>query len=543
MTSIQTTGSSDNPSDEVAAERSIRDLMGLLALPSLWANRDGQTILQIMNEAIERIVVPLRFSYAKVVLRPGTPALALLRVDGKAVNGDCLSGWQLAEKQWPGQQGLNANAFTAATPLGEMRVVRFNIAYPTYGGTIWFGSSDPGFPSNAQLAFLRAATSLAANGLQTARITQEREEAIRAKDEFLAMLGHELRNPLAPISAALDLIKLKNNSHLTYELQIIERQVGHLGQLVNDLLDVTRITRGKIELKKEPLNLITALALSVESVRPAIDERNHRLITSFSGAHIPILGDATRLKQVFSNLLTNATKYTDPGGSIEVITHVNGDTVSVSIRDTGCGISPQLFPRLFKIFEQGASSMARSQGGLGIGLALVKNFVELHGGTVTASSAGPGQGSTFTVSLPILKGDAATESKPEAKQTQPSRPSRLLIVDDNVDALETLAHLIQSHGYEVKSTTNPLEALQIAREFHPSVAVLDIGLPVMNGYKLAREFRKQFPAQELKLIALTGYGQPGDRERAKSAGFDHHLVKPVVFSDLISALNTSEKSG
>ncbi len=541
MTGIQTQENSDDRLDGSEAERSIRDLMGLLSLPALWVNRDGQTILQIMNEAAERIIAPLRFSYARITLRPGTPAITPLRVDGRAVSGDSVHAWQQAAQQWSTQQGLNANAFTAATPIGEMRIVRFNIAYSTHGGTIWFGSADPDFPTSAQLVFLRAATSLAANGLQTARISQEREEANRAKDEFLAMLGHELRNPLAPISAALDLIKLKNNMQLTYELQIIERQVAHLGQLVNDLLDVTRITRGKIELKKEPLNLVTILGLSVESVRPMIDERNHRLATSFCGNHVPVFGDATRLKQVFSNLLTNAVKYTESGGSIEVASRVDQDAVSVSIRDTGCGISPQMFPRLFKIFEQGASSMDRSQGGLGIGLALVKNFVEMHGGTVNAASAGIGHGATFTVNLPIHKGAVAAETKPEAKRALLAHSSRLLIVDDNVDALETLTHLIQSHGYEVRSTDNPLDALRIAREFRPNAAVLDIGLPVMNGYRLAREFRKHFAAEELKLIALTGYGQPGDRERAKSAGFDHHLVKPVIFNDLINALNTSEK--
>jgi signal transduction histidine kinase len=520
---------------EAATDRPIRDLMGLLALPALWVGRDGATILQIMTEAVER-VVPIRFSYVHATLIPGRPPIEPVRVDGRVVTGNELEAWRHAAAGWANRREADACVHLSDTPLGQMRMVRFSMGYGSHGAHIWFGSSDETFPTTMQIAFLRAATSLATTGLQTARASHEREEASRAKDEFLAMLGHELRNPLAPIVTALQLIELKNGGSLTNEHAIIARQVGHLRRLVDDLMDVSRITRGKVELKKELCDIKAILAQAIEDVGPLMEERRHALAVDLGDENIRVFGDAMRLAQVFTNLLTNAAKYTDPGGAIAIAARVQQDTVSITVSDNGSGIDPQLLSRLFNIFEQGVSTIDRSKGGLGIGLALVKNFVELHGGTVTAASEGTGCGSRFIVSLPLSKDIAGVQ--PASAPALPSSPRfvRVLVVDDNLDALETMRNCLRERDYEVAIASDPLQALRLAQQFRPTVALLDIGLPVMDGYQLAKALRMQFPGQELRLLALTGYGQATDKTRSKSAGFDGHLVKPVDLDDLIAAL-------
>lgn len=527
--------------NESDAERSVRDLMGLLVLPSLWAGRDGQTILQIMTEAVERIVTPLCFTYTQAISLPDHPLLTRLRVRRQEVPDHELQTWQACIVAWSAKHGLNGSVFESGTPLGAMRIVRFSMGYTARSGYIWFGSSDPDFPSNAHLAFMRAATSLAASGLQTARISYEREQASRAKDEFLAMLGHELRNPLAPISAALDLIKLKNDGHLGDAMHIIERQVGHLSRLVDDLLDISRVTRGKVQLAKEALDLRLVLDEAVEGCSPLLNERQHRLTVHGPEQAVWIDGDATRLTQVFSNLLTNAAKYTEPGGEIDIAVEPNQETVSVSVRDNGLGISAQLFPRLFNIFEQGSSTIDRSRGGLGIGLALVKNFVELHGGRVHASSQGEGQGAEFTVVLPLLQNAGkAAWSKAAPPRSEKRFPGvRVLIVDDNADALNTMADLLREYGFEIAVAANPIEALALADQFQPKFALLDIGLPVMDGYQLAKKLRKCFSKESLQLIALSGYGQSSDRARSVEAGFSCHMVKPVNLAQLTAFIETN----
>lgn len=531
LTASPSTGSTDGTSQS----RGIRDLMGLLALPTLWAGRDGETVLQITMEAAERIV-PLCFAYAQTTLLPDHPRYHLLRVAGKYVSGEKVAEWEAAAQIWTTVRIPDGRAFVSVTPLQEMRIIRLSMGYGPYGGKVWFGSLAPDFPTSNQLAFLRAATSLAANGLQAARADYEKELASRAKDEFLAMLGHELRNPLAPIVTALELLKLKNEGELQQEHQIIERQAKHLSRLVDDLLDVTRITRGKIELRKEPTELREVVARAIEDTRPLLEERCHLLTANLPDNEVWVFGDPVRLAQVFSNLLTNAAKYTDPGGKIAVSMHADETQASVIVRDNGSGISTELFPRLFKIFEQGVATIDRSKGGLGIGLALVKNFVDLHGGTVTGRSEGVGQGSEFTVRLPMLNHSVAMASiKPPECAKLPSA-LRVLVVDDNIDALESIKHYLSLRGDQVRATSDPLEALSIADEFVPEVAVLDIGLPVMDGYTLASNLRAKYGSHELRLIALTGYGQKKDFEQSQAAGFDVHLVKPVLLQDLDAAM-------
>lgn len=529
------TGIPRRPLSDSEAERGLRDLMGLLALPALWNGRGNETIIQIMTEAVERIV-PLRFSLTHAILIPEHPAADVVRADNRKVPDELLGPWQLAVETWPKSRDVDARVFSAQTPLGEMRVVRFSMGYGQNSAHIWFGSSEPNFPLPTQLAFLRAAVSLAMTGMQTARANYDREKASRAKDEFLAMLGHELRNPLAPIVTALELIKLKNSNTLTLELAVIDRQVEQLQRLVDDLLDMSRITQGKVELKKEAVEIHSVLQRAIEDIRPLFGKKRHAIITNFQELNVQVNGDVTRLLQVFTNLLINAAKYTDPGGCLWITTRVKGEQVTVAFKDNGTGIDEKLLPRLFNMFEQGAATIDRSKGGLGIGLTIVKNFVELHGGTVTATSEGTGRGATFTVSLPTLKDLIEAEEKiadpGHASPALAKAPelTRVLLVDDNRDALGMMELYLRAENYQVLAVADPLEALLLIDEFQPTVAILDIGLPVMDGYELAQECRTRFP--QLHLIALTGYGQEKDRKLAASAGFNFHLVKPVELGKL-----------
>ncbi len=525
---------------ELAAERSQRDLICLLALPALWVGRDGATILRLMVEAVER-AVPVDFCYMNVSVDAAAAPVATLRVEGRTMV-EHSSAWQSVVARCRAMPHVGSKPMQLATPLGELNIIRLDIGYGGAGGSIWYGSALADFPSVMQLSFLRAAASLAATGLQGARISHDREEASRAKDEFLAMLGHELRNPLAPIVTALKIIELKTRQPLDREHAIIERQVGHLARLVDDLLDVARIARGKIELKKEIVDISTVLTRALESVSPLLEQRRHLLSVDLPQEGAFVFGDATRLCQVFTNLLINAAKFTEPSGAISLTARVTKGHLSVAVRDNGLGIGPALLPRVFSLFEQGKSTIDRSSGGLGIGLALVKSFVELHAGTVVAASEGPGHGSEFTVTLPLCDAPAAAAPVAEPAQGLPRQnAARVLIVDDNADALEMMEYLLQQAGYAVATALDPAEALLVAGRFRPTVAILDIGLPVMNGYELAAELRVLLVAEPPRMIALTGYGQSGDKDRSLAAGFHAHLVKPVDLDDLLGALAVCAK--
>jgi signal transduction histidine kinase/CheY-like chemotaxis protein len=372
---------------------------------------------------------------------------------------------------------------------------------------------------------------------RTARLAAE--QANRAKDEFLAMLGHELRNPMAPIVTALQLIKLRADGEATKEHQILERQVAHMMHLIDDLLDVSRITRGKIELKRRRFDLRDALAKAIEIASPLFEQRRHHFDLRSPSRAIFVDADEARLTQVFANLLTNAAKYTNPGGRIELtVTHV-GNEVAISVTDNGTGIDADLLPRVFDLFVQGYQTSERSTGGLGLGLALVRSLVLQHGGTVEAHSPGRGKGSTFVVKLPAM----AQELKPASEPSGPlstafplsAHKQSILIVDDNVDACMLLADILGTVGHEVKTATDGPEALEIVKQFAPDTAILDIGLPVMDGYELARQLTGTL-AKKPRLIAVSGYGQSADIARSKEAGFDRHLVKPVDLKKLLETI-------
>lgn len=370
------------------------------------------------------------------------------------------------------------------------------------------------------------------------RVRDELLATNRRKDDFLAMLAHELRNPLAPISTAAHLLKAApaDPDKVARAADIIERQVRHMTELVDDLLDVSRVTRGLVELEREPVDVKAVLGNAIEQVRPLIEARGHQLTTRMASGDVQVLGDRTRLIQVLSNLLTNAAKYTPANGALSVAMAV-GDQVEVRVADNGIGIEPQLLPHVFDLFTQGERTPDRAQGGLGLGLALVKSLVELHGGRVAAESAGRGQGTAFTVVLPLLKAEpAAPATQPRPAIAQASRALRILVVDDNRDAAETLGMLLESLGHAVRVVHDPAQALEAAQGAVFDAFVLDIGLPGMDGYALARLLRGRLQGSAATFIALTGYGSAADRQRGSEAGFDHYLVKPADLDELVRLL-------
>jgi PAS domain S-box-containing protein len=389
------------------------------------------------------------------------------------------------------------------------------------------------------LAALQALASGTAIALENARLLEEVRDADRRKDEFLAMLAHELRNPLAPIRNAVQVMKSPQADRTAVEhaRQITERQVQHMVRLVDDLLDVSRIMRGKIELRKEPVELSSVIARGIETAQPAIDAQGQQLIVSLPSEPLRLDADPTRFAQVVGNLLNNAAKFSVHSGRIWLTAQREGSEAVVRVRDEGAGIRPDLLPHIFDLFVQGDRSLERTQGGLGIGLTVVQKLIEMHGGTVTAHSAGLGRGTEFVVRLPCL--EAAPRQQPTRAPSSVAGGSvsrRVLVVDDNVDAAESVGILLKMWGHEVRLAHTGPDALRAAEGYQPEVVLLDIGLPGMNGYEVAKHLRQEPQLTKTKLIAVTGYGQEEDRRRSKDAGFDHHLTKPVELDALHALL-------
>ena len=375
---------------------------------------------------------------------------------------------------------------------------------------------------------------------QTLRRSQEAlMEAGRRKDEFLALLAHELRNPLAPIRYAVAAISRRG---ITPEQQkraelIIERQVAHMSRLLDDLLDISRITRGILELKKVATELTATVGTAIEATRPFLDARQHELLVELPAEPVRLEADPVRLVQILSNLLINAAKYTDPGGRIELRAHNEGAELVITVRDNGIGIPRELMPRLFMLFSQAQSASDRSEEGLGVGLALVRGLVNLHGGRVTAHSEGAGRGSTFTVRLPLgSPAAAALVRASDDDATSADATLKILVVDDNRDVADSCTTLLEMSGHEVRTAYSGEHALQIADEFRPQAVLLDIGLPDITGYEVAQKLRATPWGRNIPLVAITGWGQERDRRRAFQAGFDHHLTKPVAPEDIASLL-------
>ncbi len=365
---------------------------------------------------------------------------------------------------------------------------------------------------------------------ETLRATEDALRAAhRRKDEFMALLAHELRNPLAPIRYALATSRKHGATAEQRERaqEIIERQVTHMSRLLDDLLNVARITRGTLELRVTTLEFTSVLGTAIEAARPFLDAKQHSLSVELPSEAPRINADPIRLAQVFSNLLINAAKYTDPGGKIRIVASLEGNMLVVAIRDTGIGISQEMMPRLFEMFTQAQDALDRSQGGLGLGLALVRGIVQLHGGSVSAHSEGENRGSEFTVRLPLGGVSGTPPSRAEGGAPVDGERFRILIVDDNEDAAEMCATFLELAGQDVRRAYDGRNALALAEAFRPRVAFLDIGLPDITGYELARTLRHAPWATNLLLVAVTGWGQDQDKRRALEAGFDHHLTKPI----------------
>ncbi len=378
--------------------------------------------------------------------------------------------------------------------------------------------------------------------IERKRIEEALKEAGRRKTEFLAMLAHELRNPLTPIRCAVEILKKPDASvsHVHQARDIIDRQLMKLTRLVDDLLDVSRITYGKVSVRRELLDLSSIVAQAVEASRPLIEARRHELAVTLPAKPIGVEGDPLRLAQVFSNLLDNAAKYTDEGGKITLSVATEGSEAVIRVKDDGVGIAPTLLPYVFDLFAQAERSLDRTQGGLGIGLTLVKQLLEMHGGRVEAHSRGTGQGSEFVVRLPLAElpqphSPPVDAAKPEAGD--PDGGIRVLIVDDNVDSAESLAMLLKLWGHDVRTAYEGRSALMAAQEGWPDLVLLDLGLPEMDGYEVARRLCEELGSARPRLVAITGYGQKEYRRQSQQAGFDHHLVKPVGSEDLFALLH------
>lgn len=361
-------------------------------------------------------------------------------------------------------------------------------------------------------------------------------ESDRAKDEFLATLSHELRNPLAPLRNSLALLKLAGSDPRTAPVHaMMERQVNHLVRLVDDLLEVSRISRGALSLRQETVELAAIVRNALETSDPLIHAAGHELVLDLPPEPLWLEGDPVRLAQILSNLLNNAATYTEHGGRIVVRAWRDGEHAAIGVRDNGMGIAPETLPRMFGMFSRGERDIARAQGGLGIGLALSRRLAQMHGGTLEATSDGVGKGSEFTVRIPLAAGAAAAPQPVESSDPGLAR-KRVLVVDDNIDAGDSLAMVLEMLGAQVRVARGGQQALEQFASWQPAAVLLDIGMPGMNGYEVARAIRERFASSGAMLVALTGWGQDDDRRRAREAGFDHHLVKPAQIDALQTLL-------
>jgi signal transduction histidine kinase/CheY-like chemotaxis protein len=367
--------------------------------------------------------------------------------------------------------------------------------------------------------------------------------ADQRKDQFLAVLAHELRNPLAPIASALDILKQPGVDAATSAKarDVADRQLKHMTRLVDDLLDVSRIMRGKIELRKEKVALAAIVARAVETARPLLDGARHQLEVSLPDEQVWLEADLVRLAQAVGNLLCNAAKYTEPGGTISLTAGCEAGQVALRVRDNGIGIAPEVMPRLFQMFMQVAPGAVRSQGGLGIGLTLVKSLIEMHGGTVEARSDGLGKGSEFLVRLPAVEAPPPAEKPIPRADADVALGRKILVVDDNADAAQSLAVLLRLRGHDVQVALGGAEALEIADANVPELVFLDIGMPDIDGYEVARRLRSRFNSG-MTLVALTGWGTEQDQRRSREAGFDHHLTKPVELAAVEAVMATPAMS-
>jgi signal transduction histidine kinase/ActR/RegA family two-component response regulator len=495
-------------------ERRLQSVLERLPI-GIFIARAPDSTLVFSNDAVARIwrtdSFPVRagdrFRMMKVVLPDGRPMSMAEWPIARALRGEIVEGIEMRIERRDGTLGwVNVSAMPVVREDGTVEVA--------------------------------VATFIDVTAEKTARSAAD--EAGRAKDEFLAMLGHELRNPLAPIVTALHLMRLRGAGVLEHERGILERQVSHLKRLVDDLLDVSRTKRGALRLELAPVELWVIVADAIEAASPLVEERNQKLNVSVPRTGLMINADRGRLAQVVTNLLSNAAKYTPPGGHITVSARIDGDHVGLEVADDGAGIAPDLLPRVFDPFTQGRQGLDRKEGGLGLGLAIARELIVGHGGTIEARSAGPGRGTIMVVRVPCAREPPLCNAAPRNAAKEPRRqaPRRVLVVDDNPDAAEVLAEALVEVGHEVRTVSDGPSALQLVDTFLPNIAFLDIGLPAMDGYELASLLRRVPSLVHTPLVAITGYAQNDDRQRALASGFSEHLAKPLNFDRVLECIES-----
>ena len=460
------------------------------------------------------------------IVRERAPGLVLLDVKLPDINGRDVCGMI---KRDPGMSGVVV-LLTSATHIDmRHRVLALDAGADGY----LVAPMEP----EELVANVRALLRMRKAERERQAAMEALQEADRRKDQFLAMLAHELRNPLAPIRNAVEIMRRSEDrqTHVRAR-EVIGRQAEHLARLVDDLLEMSRITQGKVVLQRKPVTLASLVEAAVEVARPFVDKSAQHLEVHLPAAPIWLDVDPVRISQVIGNVLHNATKFTPAGGRIAIAARHDADGVEIAITDDGMGIPKELLSSVFDLFSQADRSLDRAQGGLGIGLSLVKGLVEMHGGHVTAHSEGPGRGSRFSIRLPASVVVAAPAERPQRTHGAGAGSQRVLVVEDNPDAAEAMRMLLGEFGHEVASASNGLDAIELAKSFRPDAILLDIGLPGIDGYELARTLRTLEETRGARVIAVTGYGQPSDRERSSAAGFDHHLVKPVDPAKLAEAL-------
>jgi signal transduction histidine kinase/ActR/RegA family two-component response regulator len=438
----------------------------------------------------------------------------------------------------PSDPGNEASCAAVLTRFGFTTSIRAPLlAGGSPRGVLVFASRRPAPFDADEEEFLRTICHYVTAAGERVRLIRRLRDTDRRKDEFLATLAHELRNPLAPVRSSLEIMRLAGNDPtlLARARETMERQMGQMVRLIDDLLDVSRITRGRLELKLEPIRLEAAIRTALETARPLIDGSAHRLVLEGADTKVELMADPVRISQVLSNLLNNAAKYTERGGTIRLSVVREDAMVAITVQDSGVGIDSDSLPGVFDLFSQVDRTLERSQGGLGIGLTLVKRLVEMHGGRVEAHSEGSGRGASFTVRLPVLERALPEPPAPKVEPQAAAKPRagrRILIADDNQDAAESMALVLRMLGNDVRAVHDGSEAVKVAATFDPEVVLLDIGMPLMNGYDAARAMRSAEWGRDMLLVALTGWGQDDDRKRATEAGFDLHYTKPLEPSDL-----------
>jgi signal transduction histidine kinase len=523
----------EEKSKRAAAEEANRRL-GFLATAGAVL---GQSLeYEVTASDVARLTVPFLADEAAVVLldrASGEGKVLLARREGEQTLVH-----KLARPQELPPPLASAVADFASKPPGDQTLALPLQARGRTFGMLVLTRADSGRQfSPEDRAMAQDLAGRAAIALENARLYYDVRQADRQKNEFLSMLAHELRNPLAPICNAVHVLRLCgfDQPELRWARDVIDRQVKHMTRLVDDLLDLSRITRGKIRLQLEPVEVASIVAQAVEASRPVIEARHHHLDVALAPAPLWVNGDPARLSQVLTNLLNNAAKYTEEGGKIALSVSQESKQIALRVRDNGIGIPRDMIGAVFDLFTQVDRALDRSQGGLGIGLTLVRRLVEMHGGSVAAHSEGPGRGSEFVVRLPAAVPRAAVvpAAAPAASAAAAaSGQRRILLVDDNVDSADSLGMLLQLNGFDVHLAHDGPTALEAARSVRPDAVVLDIGLPGMDGYEVARRLRNTPSTHDVLLVAVTGYGQNEDRARSMEAGFDYHLVKPVEFSTL-----------